>query len=69
MTAKEARRTLHLVIPGIDSVAALCALERAARARPGVRRVTLLELRGGAARLSLRVNAADADAVARALAG
>lgn len=66
---KAARRTIHLVIPGIDSVAALCALERAARAQmgAGLRRATVLEIRGGAARLSLRVDSASAEAIARAL--
>ncbi len=60
--------TLHIVVPGIASVADLCRVERAARALPGVRRVTLLELRAGAARLSLRVDAgSDRDAIARAL--
>lgn len=63
------RANLHIVAPGVASVADLCRVERAARALPGVRRVTLLELRAGAARLSLRVDAgSDRDAIGRALA-
>lgn len=64
-----ARTTLHVVVPQIHFVADICRVERAVRALAGVRRVTLLEVRGGAARLSLRVDErCDLDAIARVIA-